>query len=349
MQPLVSILIPCYNVEKWLADTIESTLAQTWKNIEVILVDDGSKDNTLAVAQRYASSNVKVICQNNQGQSAAENRAFREAQGDFIEYLDADDLLAPDKIERQVQLLGDSHSGFVAAGEWARFYNSPDDALFVPHPLWADMDSVDWLLCAWENSYMMHGAAWLIPRKIAERAGSWTEELSLINDFDYFSRVLLASQGVKFCWGARTYYRSGGMNNLSASKSDTAWKSAFRSFELGTSSLLARENSPRTRRVCATVFQHFIYDVYPEASELSQKAAVRVQELGGSSLKPSGGPGFQLISRVLGWQRAKHIQRLLYRYGYSKVAIGWKLTLFIQRLTYHSETRKDLLSGSDMK
>ena len=137
MEPLVSILIPAYNVEEWISDTIESALAQTWGNIEIIIIDDGSKDNTLAVAKKYESSKVKVISQSNQGQSATENRAFRESQGDFIEYLDADDLLSPDKIERQLQLLGYEESEYVTSCEWARFDKSPEEALFIPQPLWS--------------------------------------------------------------------------------------------------------------------------------------------------------------------------------------------------------------------
>ncbi len=334
MKPLVSILIPCYNSQQWLAETIESALAQTWKNIEIIIVDDGSTDNTLAVAKSFNSPIIKVITQENQGQSAAENRAFAESQGDFIEYLDADDLLAPDKIERQIKLLGDSDSPFVASCEWSRFYKSPKEAMFIPQPLWKDLDPIDWLVCAWEGHYMMHGATWLIPRKIVEKAGGWDERLSLINDFDYFSRILLASEGVKFCQGAKSYYRSGNTGSLSGSKSVKARQSEFLSLSLGTSNLLARENSPLTRHACATVFQRFIYEVYPDVPELSQQAAAKVKELGGSNLQPTGGKMFQLLSRLVGWKQAKKIQRLFYKYGYKKAAVGWKLAKLQERLIY---------------
>ncbi|MCF4967960.1 glycosyltransferase family 2 protein [Nostoc sp. CMAA1605] len=336
MNPLVSIITPCYNVEQWLPDTIESALAQTWSNIEIILVDDGSKDNTLAIANSFASSKVKVISQENAGQSAAENRAFQEAQGDFIEYLDADDLLAPDKIERQIQLLGDSNSEFVASGEWARFYKFSEEALFIPQPLWRDMSPVDWLICAWEGHYMMHGAAWLVPRKIAEKAGSWNEKLSLINDFDYFSRILLASQGVKFCQGAKTYYRSGNTSSLSGSKSRKAWESAFLALELGTNNLLLKEDSQRTRHACATVFQRFIYEVYPDVPDLQDKAAAKVQNWGGSDLTPSGGPMFKLMSGFLGWKLAKKVQQQVYKYGYAKAGLGWKLSKLKQKIIFNA-------------
>ena len=338
INPLVSILIPCYNSEQWLAGTIESALAQTWKNIEIIIVDDGSTDNSLAVAKRFNSPVVKVISQENQGQSAAENRAFAESQGDFIEYLDADDLLAPDKIERQIKLLGDSDSPFVTSCEWSRFYKSPQEAMFISQPLWKDFDPVDWLVCAWEGHYMMHGATWLIPRKIAEKAGGWDERLSLINDFDYFSRILLASEGVKFCQGAKTYYRSGNAGSLSGSQSTKARQSEFLALSLGTNNLLARENSPRTRHACATVFQRFIYGVYPDVPELSQQAAAKVKDLGGSNLQPTGGPIFKLFSRFLGWEKAKQLQRVIYQYGYDKAAIGWKLSRIRDQLTYFASS-----------
>lgn len=309
MPPLVSILIPCYNAEPWLAETLESAVNQTWKNTEIIVVDDGSRDNSLAIAQQFAAPNVKIISQPNRGQSAAENRALAAAQGDFIAYLDADDLLAPDKTERQVHCLEDAGSEFVASGEWARFYTTPGEATFNPNPLWADLAAVDWLVCAFEGNFMMHGASWLIPRTIVEKAGPWNEKLSLINDFDYFSRILLASQGVKFCWGARSYYRSGNVNSLSGSKSRAAWESAFLSLTLGTQNLLAREASPRTHHACATVFQRFIYEVYPDVPDLQQQASANVQHLGGTDTLPIGSPRFRQLASLVGWKQAKQVQR----------------------------------------
>ena len=99
---LVSICIPVFNSEKWLGDTINSALAQTWSNKELIIVDDGSADNSLKIARKFESSIVKVISQNNRGACAARNKALANAQGDFIQWLDADDILAPDKIEIQL-------------------------------------------------------------------------------------------------------------------------------------------------------------------------------------------------------------------------------------------------------
>jgi len=89
MAPLVSILIPAYNAERWIGETIRSALAQTWPRKELIIVNDGSRDRTLEVARQFASGNVLVVTQQNQGASAARNKAFELCQGDYIQWLDA--------------------------------------------------------------------------------------------------------------------------------------------------------------------------------------------------------------------------------------------------------------------
>ncbi len=309
MKPLVSILIPCYNAAPWIAQTLQSALNQTWSNLEIIMVDDGSTDDSFAIAKSFESSQVKVIQQSNQGASVARNQALSLAQGDYIQYLDADDLLAPDKIRQQVEQLSlNQNAGQIAAGEWARFYHDPETAIFSSEPVWEDFAPVDWLICSWNGGGMMHPAAWLIPRNIA---GTWDESLSLHDDGEYFCRVVLASRGVKFCWGARSYYRSGLLNSLSRANSQSAIESGFQAIELEIDHLLAAENSDRTRRACATALQRFIYSVYPDAPDLIAKAEKRVESLGGTNLPPSGGSRFLMLSKVVGWKTAKRLQNLI--------------------------------------
>jgi glycosyltransferase involved in cell wall biosynthesis len=310
---LVSILIPCYNAEQWIGETLNSVLAQTWTNKEVMVVDDGSTDNSLANARGFESANVKIISQENRGASAARNRALQEAQGDFIQYLDADDLISQDKLERQIRLLSlEENADCVSSAEWARFYSNYRLANFTPEPVWKDMSPIDWLVCSWEGGGMMPLHAWLIPRAIAQAAGNWNESLSLNDDGEYFCRVLLASQGIKFCSGAKSYYRSSISGSLSNTTSKKRWESAFRSTDLCAEYLLFRENSPLTRHACATAFQRFIFTVYPDVPDLLYKAEARVKFLGGSDLKPDGSHLFQLITNTLGWQLAKQVQKLVH-------------------------------------
>jgi glycosyltransferase involved in cell wall biosynthesis len=322
MKPLVSVLVAAYNAAAWLTETLDSVSQQTWGNIEIIVVDDGSKDETLSIAKQYESSTIKVIYQENQGASAARNRGLELAQGDFIQYLDADDLLAPDKIERQLTFWQSGSKNRVISGEWARFVASPDEAIFEPNSLWQDRSPVDWLVCAWQGHWMMHPAAWLVPRAISDQAGCWDESLSLNDDGEYFSRVVLASQGVRFCPGARSYYRSGINGSLSGRKTDLAWQSAFSSIEQSIQHLLAQEDSPRTRQVGANMLQRFIYEVYPNVPELRHQAALKVKHLGGATECPMGGPFFRALMVILGWERSKKLKNWVYKVGYQNLALG---------------------------
>ena len=123
MSELVSILIPAYNAEKWISHTINSALSQTWKNKEIIIVDDGSCDNTFEIAKKFESDNVKVVSQENKGASSARNTAISYAQGSYIQWLDADDLLAPDKIAIQMSFAQrDSTKLILYSSPHGRFY-----------------------------------------------------------------------------------------------------------------------------------------------------------------------------------------------------------------------------------
>jgi len=308
--PLVSVLIPCYNSASWLEATLKSALAQSYKDIEIIVVNDGSTDKSLAIARQYEARGVRIFDQPNQGASAARNRALQEARGDFIQFLDADDLLATDKIALQLRLAETAGLEHAFCATWSRFTSSIADADFTPQPLCADFQPVDWVITKFELNAMMHPAAWLIPRTLVEKAGPWNESLSLDDDGEYFTRIVLASQGVRFCRNAVSYYRSGRSGSLSQSKSEQAWTAAFCSLELAVNHLLKAEDSPRTRHACATVLQRYIYEAYPRAIDSRSRASRLVTKLGGSALQPDGGPRFQLARRVLGWRLAKRLQHI---------------------------------------
>lgn len=111
--PKVSIIIPNYNYAKYIAETIDSVLAQTYPNFEVIVVDDGSKDDSLKILEKYAGQ-IKVIKQQNQGVSRARNNGAANSAGEYLAFLDADDVWLPAKLERQMQrFFEDSEVGLV--------------------------------------------------------------------------------------------------------------------------------------------------------------------------------------------------------------------------------------------
>lgn len=103
-KPLVSIIIPCYNAERYVGEAIESALAQTYPNKEVIVIDDGSTDGSLEVIKSFGDR-IRWETGPNRGGSAARNRGLELARGELIQFLDADDLLHPQKLERQVPIV----------------------------------------------------------------------------------------------------------------------------------------------------------------------------------------------------------------------------------------------------
>ncbi|MBE9174996.1 glycosyltransferase family 2 protein [Synechocystis salina LEGE 06155] len=316
-QPLVSILIPAYNAGPYIAETLESALGQTWQNTEIIVVDDGSRDDTLAIAKGYESSQVKVISQENRGASSARNRALKEAQGDFIQYFDADDLLNPPKIEDQVLLLQQNESGMLAACGTVHFFDgeAPEKGIHsdgLPFIVDSD-DPLEWLLRLYgsedDRGGMVHPGAWLVPRSVSDAAGLWNEELSLDDDGEYFARVVLASKGIRRSDTALSYYRRfNNRKSLSAGNSESHYLSALRSIDLKAQYILARTDSQTAKRLLAKAYISIAissYPSYPKISDLSLKMAAN---MGGINLFPvMGGRFTEVIKKIFGWKVARVI------------------------------------------
>jgi glycosyltransferase involved in cell wall biosynthesis len=308
MPPRVSIIIPCRNAARWLGETIESCLGQSWPNLQIIVVDNGSTDGSFDLAKRYEARAVIVLECERAGASAARNVGLALADGDLMQFLDADDLLDADKIRRQVERLNLAPAASVASGAWARFAHDPSEAVFTPETVWRDLAPEDFLVASWLGGGMMPNFAWLTPRAVIERAGPWNEALSVNDDGEFFCRVVLASSGIAFCTDARGYYRSAVAPTLSGRRDGEALASAFNAVELSCRHLLQRRNSAAATKACATHYQRFAYDAYPHAADLVARAEKRALELGGSDLRAGGGPAFQMLARGVGWKLSKRAQ-----------------------------------------
>ena len=259
MSALVSILMPAYNAQRWIKAAIESALNQTWPNKEIIIVDDGSTDRTLEIARKFESKSVKVVTQENRGASAARNRAYSLSQGDFIQWLDADDQLAPDKLARQlVRVKSIPGQDVLFSSAWGKFFYRPDNARFQPGPLWQNMMPVEWMIKSFEGSGWMQTSCWLVSRTLTESAGSWDERLSLNDDGEYFARVVTKSQRVEFVAESRVYYRTYVPGSLSSFRriSEEALRSFHLAGTLTVEHLISMENSERTRAAAIARLRH---------------------------------------------------------------------------------------------
>jgi glycosyltransferase involved in cell wall biosynthesis len=301
----VSILIPCHNAEPFVAETLESVISQTWPNLEIIVVDDGSVDGSAAVISSFGSDRVKYIRTSGVGAAAARNIAFAHATGDFVQFLDADDLLEPHKIEAQMSAL-QGKQNLVAAANWVRFYHDRTSVI-SPTPGGNVMTRpLEWLLA--DRLKMLFPAMWLIPRNLVKDAGLWDERLSLCDDTEFFTRLLLKSGGVIQVGGALCYYRSGIPGSLSRRKTEEAWRSQFHVHELCEKYIRHTEESDRTRQLFAVIWQEFAFASYPYAPQLAEHALDRARNLHPIKISPDGGPKFRLLSRIIGWRMARRLQ-----------------------------------------
>ena len=313
--PVVSIVMAAFNAERWIGASLDSALAQTYPWIEIVVVNDGSTDGTGAVLERYQRERgIRVLTQPNRGQSAAANSGLAAATGHYIKFLDADDILDPRAVAAQVAHLTEKPR-HVAYGQWGRFFNDPAEARFEPHPGWHDSDSpVDWLCETWADTEPMYQCAlFMIPRKLLERTGGWDERLTLINDFEFFTRLVLASSGIVFTPEARVHYRSSIPGSVSARKTRRAWESACLSTHRAVDHLLAASNGPETRRVSSDILQKLVFAFYPDHADLREILLERIKGLGGSTLPPDGGPGLKKLARLLGWRFAMRLRHALGR------------------------------------
>ena len=313
MKPLVSILIPAYNAEEFIADAIRSAIAQTWRHKEIIVVDDGSTDGTAEVARGFASKNVVVLSKENQGAAAARNLAFQLSQGEYVQWLDADDLLAPDKIERQFAALceGDGERTLLSSS-WALFYYRTKRARFIPTSLWQDLMPVEWLLRKLGEGHCMQTATWLTSRAIAEAAGPWDSRLHVDDDGEYFCRALLASEGTRFSPEARVYYRVTPSSRVShIGVSDKKKDAMVISMKLQIQYLRSLEESARVQKACLAFMQNLYVNFYPERPDLMAELQALARELGGRLEEPRLGWKYAWIKPILGFNAAKLAQMTL--------------------------------------
>ncbi len=305
--PRVSIVVPSYNVEAYISHTLTSALAQTHDAFEVILVDDGSTDGTLAVARSFSDCRLRVVEQANAGAAAARNHGLRLSRGEYVLFLDADDLISCDHLTA-LEAAIDGKEKHIAFGQWDRFCTDPAKTTFPDRPGYHVKSPAKWLAQEWRGAQpMMQCGMFLLPRKLLDIYGGWDERLTLIDDFEFFARLISGSRGLVHAPDAKLYYRSGLGASLSTRNDRVAFESAWLAIKLGTDHLLALEDSPRTRLACANILRSFDYDHRFRHPDLAAQARRRETQLGGGDLEPIGSPTFHRLRKLVGWKAARRI------------------------------------------
>jgi glycosyltransferase involved in cell wall biosynthesis len=209
--PLVSVIIPCRDAERWVGEAIDSALAQTYRWTEVVVVDDGSTDGSLAVIEGYGER-VRWESGPPRGGNAARNRGLRLSRGELIQWLDADDYLMQEKLERQVHHLR-AQDADVVFGDWRDEHVDPRGGRRAGPVVSAESSDVlfDLLRGRWTPHH-----AYLMRRRAVEAVGGWDETLPVLQDPDLLIRVCIAGARFAYQPGCHAVYRRHGDGSHSA-------------------------------------------------------------------------------------------------------------------------------------
>jgi glycosyltransferase involved in cell wall biosynthesis len=304
--------MPAYNAAKYISATLDSILKQTYPNIEIIVVNDGSTDETAQILHKYVNrGNIRILHTENRGQCAAANMAYRISKGEYIKFFDADDIMNPEHIQVQMDRIAD-RPGCIAACQVRRFYNEDiHSAIHEPLATWKDLKPVDWLVIDNGKGLGMMGVCmFLIPRHFLERSGLWNESLSLLNDYEFSPRFLLLAEEILFTPSAELFYRSGLAGSLSRSLGRTKLVSAFTALEATERLLLQHDQTEGTKAALSQMWHLWVHQFYIDEMDLYRKADQHLKQLGNY-------PDWYFermaskTRKLLGWKNHKRITRLL--------------------------------------
>ena len=222
--PLVSIVIPAFNAERFLAEAVESALSQTLRALEIIVVDDGSTDGTARIAMGFGDQ-IRYLHQPNSRQAAARNRGIREARGELLAFLDADDVWRRDKLQKQLAVLERHPSaGLVYSGIEVIDADGTPVRQRLPEPLGDQLSAI----LLGNNSGLFAGSTMLVRRAALVCVGLFDENLPPCEDTDLCWRIA-TRYSVRFVAEPLVRYRlHSGNTHANVANSTRAWKLLYR-------------------------------------------------------------------------------------------------------------------------
>ncbi|MDN3548739.1 glycosyltransferase family 2 protein [Mucilaginibacter aquaedulcis] len=328
--PLVSVCIPAFNCEKSIGECLQSIINQTYPNIEIIVVDDGSTDGTNNAAKLHAHSALQIIHQPNKGAAVARNVALTIAKGIYIQFMDADDLLSPDKIEKQVTALSSSNDNAVAVCSTINFFDGTLPSRSVPSAydeqfLNSTNDPVDFMIRLWGGydfkGSMVQPNAWLTPKSLIDSKGSWNECLTLDDDGEFFARVVLNADRVVRTEGFNYYRKYQFSNdNLSSFAGNDGLQSLLESTLLKKKYLFELRSDDKALRAAYRQLIEVAMIAYLVSPQVFQCADAELKHLPMYKFKKNmGGVAINILAKMMGWKFAKRMQllRKLYKYYFN--------------------------------
>ena len=300
---MLSVLIPLYNAERYIADTIERCLQQTYKDIELVIVDDHSTDSSLNIAKKYECDNVHVFENPKKGGNAARNYAFLMSKGEYVKFLDADDYCSPMMFEKQMKRILEDGSYCTVAFSPVRMYYENGEWFIPPRDIDHDYaPGVELLLDMWRGKGWNCPHCHLMHRNLVEKAGLWDEQVIKNQDGEFFARVYAAADkalSVPDEYAVWRQFESG----VHAVKSIEAIKSAlYTKLSIG-KLLLNYQDTTEVREILGRSIGYFVYDNWPLLKLLKYDVDYICNQLGVKMMLPER-KILKVLKAVCGWQTA---------------------------------------------
>lgn len=229
----VSIIIPVFNKEKFILETLASISNQIFQDWKCLLIDDGSSDNSTEIINTFIKNDrrfsmLKRPPGRRKGASTCRNIGVEESSSDYVQFLDADDVLSENKLGEQVSLMEQDEVCGLSTCRWGRMSNNHLQ-IYEGFPSYNDFSSIpdflESLVSGSRGYFPLH--AFLVRRKIIERAGPWNESLTINDDGEFMMRVIANCKKIRFCSPAAVWYREADGNHLSRSTNVEALERAI--------------------------------------------------------------------------------------------------------------------------
>ena len=309
--PLVSILIPLHNAENYIEDTIAKALQQSYLNIELIIVDDHSTDNSLIIAQKYESDKVHIYTNPRKGGNTARNYAFEKCNGKYIKFMDADDYCTDDMIEKQMErILKDGDNNTLIFSPVKMLY--PDGRLFLP-PREIDKDytpGIELLIDIWREKGWNCPHCHLMHRDLFIKSGGWDESIIKNQDGEFFARVAAKASKALSVKEVYAIWRQTG-SGVSSQMSLKAQESMLHTYDIISHLILNYKDNEENRYNCAKYIGGFVYSLYPQIDPLMPKVYEILVFLKQPLILPQR-KVLKLFKVFLGWKIAL---RIIHKYN----------------------------------
>ncbi|MDQ1141884.1 glycosyltransferase family 2 protein [Pedobacter agri] len=317
---LVSVIIPLHNAIRFIEACLLSVIHQTYQNIEIIIVNDRTNDGSIEIVKRYLNDRIKLVNSNRPGASAARNHGLEIAIGDYIQFLDADDLLDKNKISVQLQALNSSTTNIAVCGT-LHFFSEEELNKINPNDIEKrHLDQCYKPIELLKHLYgivddiggMIQTNAWLVPKNIVEKAGPWNEELTVDDDGEYFCRIILNSTDVVYVDHVLNFYRKHqDGSNLSDQKLYNAKKSSFDALCLKQQHLASYYKRGTNTPNLALSFYKLATECYPMFKSLSKQCINMAFKLDKKYAKKKifiGGSLTNFIANHISWRLSRMVQ-----------------------------------------